>query len=115
MMELGELDSQFADFTQRGVRLIAVSVDDLESSEQTQRRFPNLIVLADPERQLTEAIQAMHRGAGPGRSDVAAPTTLLLDETATVRWAFRPDRVIVRLKPRELADEIDAHLAKTAR
>jgi peroxiredoxin len=115
MIELGELDNHFADFSQRGVRLIVVSVDDRENTEKTQHRFPNLIVLGDPERKLTEAIHALHERAGPGQSDVAAPTTLLLDEAATVRWAFRPGRVIVRLQPGELLEEVDAHLPRANR
>lgn len=110
MRELGELDSQSAEFSKRGVRIVAVSVDDLEETAKTQQRFPHLIVLGDPEKKLTEAIHALHARAGPGGADVAAPTTLLLDKSGTVRWVFRPDNVIVRLTPNELLSAIDEHL-----
>jgi len=110
MQELGELDKHQADFAGRGVRLIAVSVDDQEHTAQTQRRFPNLIVLGDAEHKMTAAFQAIHERAGPHGDDIAAPTTFLLDSAGTVRRVIRPERVIVRLTPAELLAEVDQHL-----
>jgi peroxiredoxin len=109
MKELGELNNHSEEFAQRGLRIIAASVDDQEATDKTQRRFPNLIELGDPERKLTEAVNALHVGAGPGKSDVAAPTTLLLDGEGKILWAFRPQRLIVRLTPGELLAEVDVH------
>jgi peroxiredoxin len=111
LRELGELEKRHADFVKRGLRIVAVSVDDREATELTQRLVPHLTVLGDPDRKMTEAFQAMHPGKGPGGSDIAAPTTFLLDSTGTVRWVFRPERVIVRLSPDELLAAVDEHLA----
>ena len=110
MRELGELDSRFAEFANRGVPIVAVSVDGQEDTAKTQQRFPHLIVWGDPEHRLTNAVAALHRGKGPGGSDIAAPTTLLLDKTGLVCWTFRPERIIVRLTPDELLAAVDEHL-----
>jgi peroxiredoxin len=111
MRELGELEKRHADFAKRGVRIVAVSVDDREATELTQRQVPDLIVLGDPDHKTTEAFQAIHAGKGPGGKDIAAPTTFLFDATGTVRWVFRPERVIVRLSPDELLAAVDQHLS----
>lgn len=112
MHELGELEAAYPEFEKRGVRLVVLSVDDQETTKRTQQKFPHLIVLADPEHKTTDAFQALHPGAGPGHTDIAAPTTWLLDATGTVRWAFRPDQVLVRLTPPELLAKVDEHLVK---
>ena len=111
MQELGELDSRFADFAQRGLRIVVVSVENQEETAQLQGRFPHLTMLADPGKAVTEAFQALHKGAGPGGSDIAAPRTYLLDADGTVRWRYQPDRVIVRLTPGELLAAADQQLA----
>jgi peroxiredoxin len=110
MRELGELDSRFAEFANRGVRIVAVSVDGQEDTARTQQRFPHLVVWGDPEHRLTNAVAALHEGKGPGHSDIAAPTTILLDKTGVVRWTFRPEHVIVRLTPDEVLAAVDEHL-----
>jgi peroxiredoxin len=110
MQELGELDKHAADFAGRGVRIVAVSVDDREQTAQTQQRFPNLTILGDPERKMTAAFQAIHEGQRHQGQEIAAPTTFLLDSAGTVRRVIRPERVIVRLTPAELLAEVDQHL-----
>jgi len=109
--ELGQLNEHFANFASRGLRIVAVSVDNREDTDRMQQQFPQLILLADPERKMTDAFQAMHKGAGPGHSDVAAPTTVLLDKTGHVQWYFRPDRVIERLTPDQLLTAVQPHLS----
>lgn len=110
MFELGQLDEHHADFAARGLRIVALSVDDQENTAKMQQRFPHLLLLADPERKTIEAFQSVHRGVGPGHSDVAAPTTFLVDKAGTVRWVFRPDRVIERLSPSELRAAVEPQL-----
>src|SRR5579862_9873545 len=112
MQELGELDRRHEDFTQRGLRVVAVSVDGLDDTAKMQQRFPHLIVLGDPQHSLTDAVHALHVGAGPALSDIATPTTFLLDAQATVRWTFRADRLMVRLTPDQLLSAIDAQPAR---
>jgi hypothetical protein len=39
----------------------------------------------------------------------AAPTTILVDGQATVRWLFRADRFMEQLSPAQLLAAIDKH------
>jgi peroxiredoxin len=110
MHELGELERRAADFKQRGVRVVAVSVDGRDDTDKMQHQFPSVIVLGDPERKMTEAFQVLHARAAPDGSDTAAPTTFLVDTTGKLRWVYRPEHVIVRLTPDELLAAVDKNL-----
>ena len=61
---------------------------------------------------MAKAIQVIHAGAGPGRTDTNAPTTFLVDGAGNVRWFFRPNDVLVRLSPDELLAAIDETLPR---
>jgi alkyl hydroperoxide reductase subunit AhpC len=112
MVELGQLEEQHAAFTGRGVRVVVVSMEGTKEAEATQRQFPHLVVIADAERGLTGAVDAIHVGAGPDGADIAMPTTLLIDGHGVVRWIFRPDSFLGRLSPTEVLAAIDTHLKK---
>ena len=75
-----------------------------------QAQFPHLVVVSDAERKLAEAAKVMHAHAAPDGGDAAAPTTILVDGTGTVRWTFRPDRVMTRLSPSQLLAAIDREM-----
>jgi peroxiredoxin len=100
------------EFEKRHVRIVAVTLEEHEDAEISQKKFPHLIVVSDPEQSLAGAVQAIQRASNPNGGDTAAPTTLLLDGKGTIRWTFRPERYIVRLSPDELLAAIDRHLAK---
>jgi peroxiredoxin len=112
MQELGELQQHAAEFKQHGVRLVALSTDTQEDTAKTQTKFPELTVLGDPERKAITAFQSVHTGAGPHGTDVAAPTTFLIDSTGKLRWVFRPERIFTRLTPEELLAAVDKNLPK---
>jgi peroxiredoxin len=110
MTELGQLESRWQDFEKRKVRVVAVSIEGPEKARATKADFPHLDVVSDPQRKLTEAAAALHPGVAPDGGDAAAPTTLLIDGTGTVQWAYRPDRVLTRLTPAELLAAIDREM-----
>lgn len=112
MIELGELESHFQEFTNRKgpVNIVAVSMDDREDAQKSQAQFPHLIVVADTDRKMCHALNVMHPGAGPGGEDAVAPTTILVDGQGTVRWLFRPDRFLKRLSCAQLLAAIDEHM-----
>lgn len=110
MTELGQLEAQHEEFAKRNVRVMAVTLEGREDAEATQKRFPHLIIVSDPEQKLAGAVHAIHHGANPHGGDAATPTTLLLDRDGIVRWAFRPDRFIVRLSPESLLTAVDQNL-----
>jgi peroxiredoxin len=110
MIELGQLEKAHAEFEKRKTRVIAISLDDQETSKQTQADFPHLVVVADADRKLADAVEVIHHEAAPGGKDSVAPTTILIDGSGTVRWLFRPDRFIRRLSPEEVLAAVDQHL-----
>jgi peroxiredoxin len=105
MVELGQLEAQAGEFEKRHVRIVAISLDNLEDSQATQAQFPHLVVVADFERKLSEAVQVVQ-----GNEEPNAPTTILVDGQGVVRWVFRPERFLTRLSPEELLQAIDQHL-----
>lgn len=110
MIELGQLERHHEDFARRHARVIAVSLEGLDDAKKTQADFPHLLVLADEQRGLTEAVGVLHPHAGPGGTDAAAPTTILVDRNGIVRWVYRSDEVVARLAPEEVLQAIDAHV-----
>lgn len=105
MVELGQLEKQHAEFEKRKTQIYVVSNDNLELSQKTQALFKYLIVVADPNDSMIDAMQVMHHNAAPGK-DAAAPTTFLFTN-GVVQWMFRPDRITDRQSPEQLLRAID--------
>ncbi len=112
MAELGQLHRSHAEFEKRKVRIVAVSNDDLESAKATQERFPQLVIVSDPEQTLAKSADVIQKGAGKSGEDTNAPTTFLVDGSGRVRWLFRPDNFLVRPSPAQVLAAIDEHLPK---
>src|SRR6266702_4722756 len=102
MIELGELERRHGDFAARNARVLVISMEGSDDAKQTQAQFPNLVVLADASRSLSEAAGVVHPKSGPDGGDTAAPTTILVDHNGTVRWLYRSSEVIARLSPDEV-------------
>jgi alkyl hydroperoxide reductase subunit AhpC len=110
MIELGQLEAQAGEFQKKNVRIIAVSLDNLEDSKATQEKFPQLVIVADFEKKLSEAVQVIQGNEGHN-----APTTILVDGQGVVRWVFRPERFLTRLSPEELLRAVDQHMSSAER
>jgi peroxiredoxin len=110
MIELGELEDYHAEFAWRNARVVVVSADGLEESQKTQKDFPHLVVVADPDRKLIAAAEVLHPKAGQHGEDVAAPTTFFIDREGMVRSVFRPKQVITRLSAEDVLAAVDANL-----
>ena len=115
MVELGELENRQADFAGRGVRIVAISGDDLNDSSKTQAKFPHLLIASDPEQKTAKAFAVIHPHMAPDGGDTNAPTTFLVDQSGIVRWLYRPDIFFVRLSPDELLTAIDTSLPTSER
>ncbi len=110
MIELGQLERRHEDFARQNARVIVVSLDDFDDARQTQADFPHLLVLADHERGLCNAVEVIHPHAAPDGGDAAVPTTILVDRDGTVRWLYRSRQVIARLSPDEVLQAIAQHV-----
>jgi peroxiredoxin len=107
MVELGELEKHYQELAKRNVRIVAVSSDDQETSQATQKKFPHLVVISDAQQSLAKAMQVLHPGMGPHGADTNAPTTFLVDEKGYVRWHYRPGNFFTRLSPEKLLAAVD--------
>jgi peroxiredoxin len=110
MVELGQLEAHHQEFEARKVRIVAVSLDELENSARTQKRFPHLMIVSDKDESLAKAAAVLGPQHAPDGSDTVSPTTVLIDRRGQVRWVFRPNRYINRLSPEELLAAVDANL-----
>ena len=110
MIELGELEKNRREFEKRDIKVVVVSLEGPEDAKATQADFPHLAVVSDEARKLSEAVDVIHRHSDPGGGDTAAPTTLLIDGSGTVRWTFRPGRVFDRLAPAQLLAAVDREM-----
>ena len=88
---------------------MAVSVDGLEDTRKLEEALPNLTILSDAQLSLAKALAAVHARASPEGEDIAAPTTLIVNQYGTIYWTFRPDRHIERLAVAELIDALERH------
>ncbi len=110
MIELGELERHHEDFARRHTRVVVVSIEGQEDARKTQKDFPHLTVVADPQRRLITAAEVLHPGVGPDGEDAAVPTTFLIDHHGRVRSLYRPPQVINRLSAAEVLAAVDAAL-----
>ncbi len=102
MVELVQLESHAEEFAKRNTRIVAASLEGVEVARETQKANPHLIVLADKERGLTNALELLHKQSAPDGGDTDTPTTFLIDRHGVVRWMLRPDAVYTRISPDEL-------------
>jgi peroxiredoxin len=111
MIELGQLEVHHEEFAKRHTRVVAVSVDGLDDSKDTKQNFPHLVIVADTDHKLVDAVEVVQPGAGEHGEDVATPTTILVDKHGVVRALFRPTNVASRLSASEVLAMVDRELA----
>jgi len=107
MIELGQLEKHHGEFDARGVRILAVSLDDVADSQETQTKFPHLTILSDHDESLARAASVIGPHLGPAGEATVSPTTIVFDKAGIVRWVYRPDRFTNRLAPDALLAQID--------
>ncbi|MEX0713898.1 MAG: redoxin domain-containing protein [Pirellulales bacterium] len=108
MIELGQLEAEQREFANRKARVVVASLEDEETAKATQAAFPHLVVVADADRKLAEALDVIHHQSAPDGGDTAAPTTIVVDGSGTVRWTFRPQRFLGRLTPAQVLAALDS-------
>jgi peroxiredoxin len=105
MIELGQLEKHHADFDKKNIRLVASSIEGPEEAEKTQKQFPDLVVVSDKSRSLSNAAEVMDTSKFPEES--SAPTTIVIDGSGVVRWVYRSGHVMSRLSPAELLAQVE--------
>ena len=59
MIELGQLEAHHDEFAKRLTRVVAVSVDGLDDSKK-KHDFPHLVVVADSDHKLVDAVEVLN-------------------------------------------------------
>ena len=99
------------DFAWRHTRVVVASLEGPEEAQKTQKDFPHLVVVADPERKLITAAEVLHPKAGKGGEDAAAPTTIVIDKQGMVRSLLRTRQILSRPSADEVLAVVDAELS----
>jgi peroxiredoxin len=110
MVELGQLERHHEEFAKRHARVVAVSLDKVEDSAETQKKFPDLTIISDADKSLANAAQVM---APPNQKSLeggptVAPTTAVIDRAGVIRWVSRKDNFMERTTPEEVLAALDA-------
>jgi peroxiredoxin len=104
------------DFNQRGIRVVAISVDTPEinkrQSEKLGFTFP---LLSDPKAEVIRRYDLLHPGGGPGKTDISRPGEFLVDSAGVVRWMNLTESIGVRARPEEVLRAFDELSGKSAR
>ena len=122
MAELGELRRHYREILDRGVDVVAVSVDPPHVSEPLRRRLELPIhFVADVDGSLMDPLGIRHDGGMPPSliagevakvnpsRDLFLSTNYLVDEQGVIRWIYRPDTFRMRASGSELLAAIDGN------
>ena len=96
------------EFHQRGVEVVAISVDSpAESRKLCQSRGYTFPLLSDPKADTIRLFGVLHaNGAGEGK-DIARPAEFLVDAKGVIRWVNLTDDLRVRARPEAVLAAID--------
>lgn len=85
------------------MRVVAISVDAPDVSRDLAKKagytFP---ILSDPQAETIRRYNLLHKGGGPGGSDIARPAEFLVDPSGTVRWTNFTEDFRIRAKADEM-------------
>ena len=99
---------RLGDFDARGIRVVAISNDTPEVNRPFRaKRGYTFPLLSDPKTEVIRRYDLLHRGAGPGGTDIARPAEFLIDSTGTVRWVNLTESFTVRAEPDQVLEQAD--------
>ena len=120
MTELGELRKRYREIMDRGVEVVALSVDPPAITEKLRKKLDLPIrFVCDVDGTLMDPLHIRHDGGMPPAmvagevakinpsKDLFLATNFLLDEQGVIRWIYRPDTYRMRASIDELIAAID--------
>jgi len=100
---LRSFQQRLADFTARGITVVAISVDPPDiNKRQSQKLGYTFALLSDPNAKVIRRYDVLHPGAGPKGADIARPAEFLLDSDGIVRWVNLTENIAVRARPEQM-------------
>jgi peroxiredoxin len=107
---LRSFQSRLSDFTSRGVKVAAISVDSVEINHgHSQKRGYTFPLLSDTEAKVIRRYDVLHPHAGPKNTDIARPAEFYVDASGTVQWVNLTENIAVRARPEQALAAIDSH------
>lgn len=108
--ELAELERHRAEFENRKVRLVAISVDPPEKlALMKTSSAAGFDFVSDPEGKLLDRLDVRHRGGNPENGgDVAQSASFLIAPDGRILWRKIAENYRVRPEPAEILAAIDA-------
>ena len=96
------------EFHQRGVEVVAISVDSpAESRQLCQSRGYTFPFLSDPKADTIRQYGVLHADGSPDGKNIARPAEFLVDASGTIRWVNLTDDIRVRARPESVLAAID--------
>lgn len=106
--ELRSFEQHLGEFSRRGVRLVAISVDPPEvTRDECGKRGYAFTFLSDPKAETIHRYDLVHAGGGPDKEDISRPAEFLVDSSGTVRWVNLTESIVVRARPEEVLKAFD--------
>jgi peroxiredoxin len=88
------------EFHQRGVEVVAISVDSSADSQKLcQSRGYRFPFLSDPQADTIRQYGVLHHKGREDGNDIARPAEFLIDASGTIRWVNLTDDIRVRARP----------------
>ena len=82
-----------------------------DSKQVVKRTHLPFDILADEDRSLIGALGLVHNGGGPGGSDIAVPSIILVNTERRILWQHRSTSIQDRLSPEDVMDGVRAAVA----
>jgi peroxiredoxin len=109
---LRSFQSRLSEFDQRGLRVVAISVDPPSTNHDHRQKlgltFP---LLSDEKAETIRRYDLLHSKGGPGGADISRPAEFLIDPSGTIRWENLTESVTVRARPDQVLKAFDQTLA----
>jgi peroxiredoxin len=101
--------NRLSDFTSRGVKVVGISVDPVETNRaHAMKMHFSFPLLSDANAAVIRRYDVLHRGAGPKGVDIARPAEFFVDRSGVVQWVNLTQNIAVRARPEQALAAIDA-------
>jgi glutaredoxin-dependent peroxiredoxin len=105
---LRSFQQRLGEFHDRGVEILAISVDSPEESQRLCGArgyvFP---FLSDSNAEVIRKYGVLHRVGGENSKDIARPAEFLVDSSGVIRWVNLTEDLRVRARPQMVLDAIN--------
>jgi peroxiredoxin len=113
---LRSFQQRLSDFDARGIRVVAISVDPVDTNQRHCRKMGfTYPFLSDAKTEVIRRYDLLHRGGGPKGADISRPAEFLIDSAGIIRWVNLTESIGVRARPEEVLQAFDELNGKVAR